>query len=50
MKQGKQSTILPSRSGLQALTKSEKTINDYSKATPVTAETPNLIQNLRQGK
>lgn len=37
---GKQSRLLPGRGGLNDLGKSQRTINDYSKATPITV-TPN---------
>jgi hypothetical protein len=51
VKKFKQATQLPTRSGLQALGKSQRTIIDYSKATPLrpTEPSPNILQNLRKG-
>lgn len=42
---------LPSRSELSQLVQSGKTINDYSKATPlvIPTDSPVLMQNLRRG-
>jgi hypothetical protein len=47
-KQGKPVRQLPTRGGLFDLGKSQRSIMDYSKATPVTAASPNVIQNLRK--
>lgn len=50
MKAGKKSRQLPSRSGLNQLDKTDRTINDYSKATPLNPTevgTSTSILNLR---
>jgi hypothetical protein len=50
LKQGKKTRQLPNRGGLKDLDKSQRTIGDYSKASPLTPSepTPNVIQNLRK--
>jgi hypothetical protein len=40
MKMTKQTRQLPGRGGLNDLGKSQRTIVDYSKATPITEQTP----------
>ena len=47
MKKGKQTRILPTRGGLNDLGKTQRTILDYGKATPIAAPTANIMQNLR---
>jgi hypothetical protein len=44
----KQAKPLPGRLPMQALNNSQRTLLDYSKATQLTTQTPNLIQNLRR--
>lgn len=45
----KTAKLLPTRSGLNALVKTDRTINDYAKASPVQPDKaePSVIQNLR---
>ena len=52
MKRGKKTRQLPTRGGLNDLTKSHHTVADYSKASPITPNepTPNIVQNLRKKK
>lgn len=42
------STKLPSRGALKQLDKTKRTINDYAKATPVTAATPPVTKLIRR--
>ena len=37
---------LPSRDAMAELSKSPRSIADYAKATPISATTPNVLQNL----
>lgn len=50
MKQGKKAKQLPTREGLNQLQKSQRTITDYSKASPLTPDEPtsSIMQNLRK--
>ena len=52
MKKGKKTRQLPTRGGLNDLSKSEKTITDYSKASPINPSepTPGVMQNLAKKK
>jgi hypothetical protein len=51
MKKFKQARQLPSRTGLQSLDKSQRSILDYAKATPIRPlePSPNILQSLRKG-
>ena len=48
MKKSKKSRQLPNRGGLNDLDKSERTITDYAKASPIKPDepTPSVMQNL----
>jgi hypothetical protein len=50
LKKGKKTRQLPTRGGLNDLDKSQRTIVDYSKASPLKPDeaSPNVIQNLRK--
>jgi len=49
MKPGKKTRSLPTRGGLNDLAKTQHTISDYSKASPMgsTEKTPTVMQALR---
>lgn len=48
MKKGKQAKLLPNRGAMNTIAKSGRTINDYAKASPLTAPSPPvLLQNWR---
>lgn len=42
------STKLPARGAMKVLNQSKRTINDYAKATPVTAATPPITKQIRR--
>lgn len=55
MKAGKKSRLLPTRGGLNDIAKSDRSITDYSKASPTgpTEKTPTVMQalpNMRKGR
>jgi len=52
MKKSKKARQLPTRGGLNDLGKSERTINDYSKVSPINPSepTPSVMQNLAKPK
>jgi hypothetical protein len=52
MKKAKQTRQLPTRGGLNDLGKSERTLADYAKSTPldVAKPTPGVMQNLARPK
>lgn len=49
MAKGKQAKLLPSRAAMNDLAKSDRTIVDYAKKTPMglAVSTPAVIQNMR---
>lgn len=54
MKPTKQTRLLPTRGGLNDLGKSQRTISDYSKASPTSLTTPNpaeiRVLQLKKGR